>query len=169
MIACPHTMNAHLIFDFTIGHCNGSMSMIILANGEEILNQDKFEQDKFCFEITIPWPSDILIKLYNKGPNDTEVDPNGNILRDKFIKLEALTVDRMPLHILSLLNLSTIDTGTEQIKTNYWGFNGTVKLNFDAPDTMSWHLDALEQITDQDSTKYVVLQNPGDAGLGIMT
>ena len=160
-------MNARLIFDFTIGHYNGTMSMRAVSGDRVLFDKKNFDTDKFSFETEISWPDPVHFFLSNKNPNDTLVDESGTIVQDKFIKLESITVDRLPVHIVALLECVEIDTGVDIIKTNYWGFNGVSRILFDRDDTLSWHLNNMTKVSDQDPVrKSVVTQHKGDAGMG---
>jgi hypothetical protein len=109
----------------------------------------------------------VVFILEGKGPNDTLVDESGNVSMDKFIKLESMIVDRMPVHIIALLDCVSLDTSTQVLKTNYWGFNGVATVLFDRNDTMSWHLNNAIKVTGHDKIKkQVVTDHHDNAGLG---
>lgn len=141
--------------------------MKIESGGKLLLDQKVFESAKFSTSVEIQWPQPVYFTLGNKDTNDTLVDQLGNILQDKFIKLESLTVDRLPVHIVALLDCVEIDTGTQNIKTNYWGFNGVAKIEFDRNDTFAWHINNAIKVTASDKLKKTVItQHQDDAGLG---
>ena len=160
-------MNARLTFKFSIGHYNGTMSMKIMSGGKQLLSIDQFEKNTFEFTTDINWPDAVEFIVSNKGPLDTEVGASGEILQDKFIKLESLIVDRMSVHILALLDCVELETKDQILKTNYWGFNGCARLKFDRDDTLSWHLNNAIKVTAQDNSQHSVMtQHYDDAGLG---
>jgi hypothetical protein len=131
--------SAAITFDFTIGHYNGSMGMRILANEQEIDYNESFEKDSYSFSTSVSWPSIITIEVFGKNQNcDTQVDDQGNILADKFIRLDKLVVDRMDVPLNK--NKIMLDTGTEKTPVVYWGFNGRIIIELDGPDSFLWHL-----------------------------
>ncbi len=139
--------------------------MSILVNGQEVLYKDSFDENTFDFSTDVPWPSIVTIKVDGKGPVDTEIDSNGKILKDKYIKLDSLLVDRMPVHILSLVKIPLV-TGNRVVNSNYWGFNGTVTFDFDQPNSMLWHLNEIEKVTNKEEQYHVVTEPYDDAGMG---
>ena len=124
-------------FEFEIGHYNGTMSLDILANGETILHKDSFDTDRYSFSAHVPWPCHLDLCIDGKNQAvDTQVDANGQVVQDKYIKLAKLQVDRIPV-VLNNIQLHTAD----QIVNNvYFGFNGTVPIELDGPDSFMWHL-----------------------------
>lgn len=140
------SMNTLLTFKFSQGLCNGPMGMQIKSDGLILWTKDTVDLT-FNYDLEISWPSTIEIHLYDKNDNDTVISSDGRIEQDKYIKLESLIVDRIPLHILSLLNILELNTGREKIQTNYWGFNGIVPIIFDDKDSMTWHLKKLKYVT----------------------
>lgn len=140
-------MYSLVTFKFSIGLYNGSMGMTIRCNDKLLLSKNSFDTDTFEFTDNIELPADITIDLYGKGVNDTSIDSDGNIVADKYIKLEELSVDRVPLHILSLIHIAEIDHDVNTNVTNYWGFNGRAKIKIEHPDSFLWHLAELKKVT----------------------
>jgi hypothetical protein len=142
------------------------MGMNIKQN-ETILWTKNTDCDQFDCDLIVSWPPNIELELFGKNCHDTLMLSDGTIQADKYIKLEAMIIDKMPVHILSLLQILELDTGTEKIKSNYWGFNGKVKLAFDAPDSFSWHLRTLQHATDSSNKKVSAFtDHQDDAGQG---
>jgi hypothetical protein len=138
-------MNAQLAFDFEIGHYNGTMGMSIWNDQQELFSVDHFVDKKFSYVTSIALPGRIHIKTNNKGQWDTDVNNQGQIVQDKYIKIVNVTVDRMPVHILTLLNMIKFDTGTQILTTNYLGFNGCATIDFCAENSLLWHLQQISQ------------------------
>lgn len=132
---------AQITFNFTIGHYNGTMGMTILSDDIEVISQDVFSDTSFSCTLDVKWPSKLTINVFNKGPNDTLVGENDKILQDKFIKIDDFVVDKMKIPDYLLFDIIVLDTGTNQVKGPYLGFNGTVNINFDKEDSFIWHLD----------------------------
>ena len=129
-----------ITFNFTIGEYNGTMGLSIRCNGHEVLRQNTFSDTAFSFDTYIEWPGTIDIEVFGKGRYDTKVDEQGRVIQDKYIKLDELIVDRIPLDSESLRSLIILDTGTEKMQEVYWGFNGVVNITIDGASSMQWHL-----------------------------
>jgi hypothetical protein len=133
-------MLTQITFKFQIKRFNGTMGMSILSDGKEVLHKDYFDEDYFEFTTEFIWPGTIEIKLFNKGMKDTHLDDQGNILNDKHITLKELIIDKIAIDEEILRDFIVLDTGSQLLKHLYWGFNGTVKLNFDEEDFFLWFL-----------------------------
>jgi hypothetical protein len=156
-------MNTRLIFKFSQEQCNGAMNLHI-KQGDQVLWTKNTTDPRFECTLNVEWPVQLELVLSGKGANDTVLAEDGTIKQDKYIKLESMIVDRMPVHILSLLELLELDTGKEKIKTNYWGFNGVVTLNFTEPDSTIWHIKSLTHVNKQKTT--VITEHHDNAGQG---
>jgi hypothetical protein len=76
------------------------------------------------------------IELANKGRTDTKVDNTGKIIADKAIYIKNVTIEGYALS--DFLHQATYyPAGRDSIKSNYLGWNGVWKLNFDTP-IFSW-------------------------------
>ena len=128
--------------DFKIGKIDGkSMSLMIIGpNTEKKVYSNLNEQ--FSCEIAITFPATVTLVLFNKGQNDTIVDKNQNVIEDKFIQLDRLQVDNLECNSLYLKNkLKLTTTNGKVIHDNYWGFNGTVILDFSQKNSIFWALE----------------------------
>ena len=84
----------------------------------------------------------LRIVISGKTADHTQIDDQGNILKDMCIKLINITVDGLscsPEYVYHHINLHT-DLG-QVVQSNYWGFNGYVELNFDYANSFFWALD----------------------------
>lgn len=140
-------MYSQVKFKFSIGLYNGSMGMTIRYNDRVLLSKHSFDTDTFTFTENLDLPGVVTIDLHSKGPLDTLVDSDGNIVADKYIKLEELSIDRVPLHILSLINLAEMHHDNQTTVTNYWGFNGQAKIKLEHSDSFLWHLEEIKKKT----------------------
>ena len=142
-------MLAQVTFKFEIGHYNGSMSLKAVVKNQCLFDLAEFDSDNFEFTTCQEWPFKIDFIVGNKQPLDTLLDDQGKICADKFIKLSGLIVDRVPIHELLLRDLCTLTTDSNQLKQNYWGFNGIASICFEHSDTLSWHLHQLVSLSGQ--------------------
>lgn len=140
-------MYSQVKFKFSVGLYNGSMGMTIRYNNEVLLSKNSFDTDSFTFTADLDLPGVIVIDLHGKGPLDTLLDSDGNIVADKYIKLEELLIDRVPLHILSLISLAEMHHDGQTTVTNYWGFNGQAHIKLEHADSFLWHLEEIKKKT----------------------
>jgi len=83
---------------FSTSSCNGDPEFIVKVN-DKILLSDFFPEGNYNFNFSIAKQdlkdlNSLVFQMNNKNKNDTEVDEVGNIVKDKFIKLTNLTIDR---------------------------------------------------------------------------
>ena len=89
----------------TIGHFNSqSMSLKIIANDQTVYQFDQLSDKNFTAEFDITLPGAIKFIVDNKGEFDTSIDSQGNIIDDKFVRIDQMTIDRMPLKPYLLQN-----------------------------------------------------------------
>jgi hypothetical protein len=129
---------SYIKLDFRVGKINDeSMSLIIINGAEKKVYSTLDEQ--LCCELIIDFPAQVKIIVFNKGPNDTIVDENQNVIKDKFIQLENLQVDNLQCNPLYLKNKIKLTTNDGRIfYDNYWGFNGEVTLDFSQKNSIFW-------------------------------
>ena len=109
-------------------------SMALRINNELV---EPNEQGMAQMSLAVNFPSVLELKVSGKSMNkDTVLDSAGNIVADKHIKLIRATVDRLPVPDRYLERWPELNGN----KTNYFGFNGIIKLNFDATDSFKWML-----------------------------
>ena len=77
-------------------HCNGAPCLFIKLNGNDLYRSDLYEGSN---EISIDIPNDfdnesvLEIGMIKKNPGDTLVNEHGDIIKDKKILIESLTMD----------------------------------------------------------------------------
>jgi hypothetical protein len=86
-----------------------------------------------------------VIKIDFSGKNsltDTQVNSQGQILQDKFIKIEKMWLARhsIPNNIFMKLINFTTDSGEIYQNNDYFGFNGQALLTFAEKDAVIWHM-----------------------------
>lgn len=102
---------------------------------EPIFN-DNVGSAVLTLNITLPTVFDFVVS--NKGPLDTLVDSNGNIIQDCYIKLISLSLDGFVVTQDMLRNKISLVTDNGQVLlSNYFGFNGVATLNLSKPDVFS--------------------------------
>jgi hypothetical protein len=128
-------------FNFEFGIYNGSMSVLIKQGDHKLFESIDNIQKNLVAVIDLVSHGTLTIQLDGKNNNsDTEVDSQGNIVADKYVRLQNLIVGRVPVSHANLYNLCryTTITGT-QVNDTYWGWNGEVCVNFDQTNPVLWH------------------------------
>lgn len=127
---------------FRIGHYNGTMCLTVYVNDQQIAHYDSFDSEHLDLDVDINLPCRLRFVVGNKNSNtDTQVDEAGQILADKFIVLEKLSLGRVavPPYKLRTICCYTRDTG-ETCRESFWSHNGTAVIDFDADSVVKWHL-----------------------------
>ena len=126
---------------FTIGHCNGSMSLTIMYNDSIIDTVENIADRYYVAKARIELPGKIQILVSNKDMNtDTKVDHEGNIVEDKFVQIAELRVGRVAVNSAVLKDLCSYTRNGETVTDTYWGFPGVVQIEFDQAEVVAWHL-----------------------------
>jgi hypothetical protein len=131
--------------EFIPGYCNGNMQMSARVNGVEKCvwhETQRITNAKLCFDHDIDLFQPFCIELVFSGKNqDTDTDiVNGEIVQDKFIQVETISIDSIVLrHELFLFPFLT-DNKSTITNTNYFGFNGIYTLSIQ-PDLPTWLID----------------------------
>ena len=73
--------------------------------------------------------------------NDTIIDDTGDIVADTYFKLVGLSIDRMPSFSDYMYNQVLHTESGKLVKSNYWGFNGTVEIDLPEENSFFWALD----------------------------
>lgn len=130
-----------LKLEFEISTIDGnSMSMIVNNNGV-LTTLENLQEGIFVYQDYLRFPSTFSISVAGKGPLDTQVDDQGNIIKDKYIKLNNIEVDGLncdPYYLYQKIVLNSVDG--QIVTSNYWGFNGVVNLNFSESNSFYWGL-----------------------------
>jgi len=125
--------SVELFFDF-VGIDNSYMNLSII-NGEEVIEVSP--QDKQKVILSIEFPTEIILDISGKNMNvDTVVNEAGKIILDKHISLTKIIVDRVVVPDYFLQKWPQVN----DITTPYFGFNGSVKLRFNEPNSFYWLL-----------------------------
>lgn len=130
------------------GDYRGSrMGLTVLVNSQPIYQSARLESDLLSLEFEMTAPGKIQFIVSGKLPGQTEVDRQGNILSDKFIRIDRLVVNHIPLKGWALenriLDFET-DNGNRRL-TNYFGENGTAHIVFEK-DLLLFFLNATSKL-----------------------
>lgn len=132
-------MKTNFRVKLTLGECNGFMSSEWFVNDQHITTLETNTTEAFV-EFFVDLPCVITIKLSNKNlETDTLVDHNGQVIKDKFIKIDNMWLARrfIPEHVFS--NMCEIQTVDKKFTSSYFGFPGTVNIHINEADPILWH------------------------------
>lgn len=129
-----------LKLEFDIEYLNNTGMSLSFNNNGIVDTVDHPPNGRFVYETTIKFPADFEITVSGKGANDTVIDSDGKIIADKHVKIVNIVVDGMSCHPYYTYNLELTTNDGQVVKSNYWGFNGTVKLNFSEDNSFFWAL-----------------------------
>lgn len=110
------------------------------ANGHVVLDCDSFDSDHHDLEFQCSLPLTVEFEFGGKLPNDTLVDDQGNILEDKFILVESMSVDGI---WIKRWMLESRLFESAQGQTNYFGQNGTAYFRIAHIDIMKFWIDTV--------------------------
>lgn len=130
---------ARITLEFDIGTIDGASMGMLLTCGDQQHELVDLPQGRYVHKMDVTFPSRLHIEITGKGPNDTQVDADGRITADKFIKLDRLLVDGHPTDPNWACRFITIQpVDRNPVVTNYWGFNGHVDIEFDKDNAFKW-------------------------------
>jgi hypothetical protein len=128
---------------FTVAHgeCNGFMNSRWFINGEVAHELIPTVEGASEIDFVVDLPVEIKIEVWNKNlDTDTAIDSHGNILKDKFLRVDHVHLARLPIDKQLLAQMFEIHTDAG-IKNNlYFGFPSTIKFVIEENNAMSWHL-----------------------------
>lgn len=134
-------MIANFKFNFSAGSINNQY-MLLSIGIENKTTKPIHVADKFTFATDVRLPAEIEFHLNGRLENDTVVH-NGEIVADKFIKLESLEIDGFFIESWQLPEEFFFFNSSENTNlfTAYWARNGVAKLIIDKDDPALWLLD----------------------------
>jgi hypothetical protein len=137
------TSRADLKIVVVAGECNGFMNSVWSINDNIVKTFAPLNPGPHCLEFEIQLPC--VIKIVFSGKNsltDTQVNSQGQILQDKFIKIEKMWLARhsIPDNIFMKIINFTTDSGEIYQNNDYFGFNGQALLTFAEKDAVIWHM-----------------------------
>ena len=131
-----------VIMGFEIGHCNGSMHINIADKSSHILTMSNLTENTHSVTFDVSWPNRLTLTLSNKDMRrDTQIDKQGNIIADKYVKLVYMSVNGFKLSESALYKICQYTVPGQEITNEvYWGFQGNVIIDFDQPTPTRWNL-----------------------------
>lgn len=142
-------LKKHKVIDLEIqleaNSCNSNPFVTITAN-QQILYKDYLDEGQHKFNFLVPTKkinNAVSINMTNKNQGqDTIVDADGNIVKDKFLKIKSIKIDNCDLYsdveFFYKNFVSSIGKTTVPTRDGLWSDNETLSLNFPAP-FVSWY------------------------------
>ena len=131
-----------LLFDFEFGELNNSIMDLTITYNDKTKKVIPNDNLLATVEIDIPLPCKILLTTSGKNPNDTNVDENGNITGDKFIKINRIKLDNFEMNEMYMHQyIGMRDTSGNWHTGCYLGFNGDMLIDFKMDDILDQFLE----------------------------
>jgi hypothetical protein len=120
--------------DLESRHYDDKIPELVISVDDVLLVHQYLDHNKtFKFDVMLDaGPHTLNIELVNKGRTDTKVDSTGNIIADKAIYVKSVALEGYALSDF-LYQATYYPAGRESLKSNYLGWNGVWKLNFETP------------------------------------
>jgi len=123
--------NLKILFEFIVMN-DEYMGVEIKSGNKELVVVEPNNGSLYCFEQTIFLPHKINLRFFGKNQDkDTEVDINGNIVRDKALIIKDIRLDDIPVSKYYLQRHIKIKHQNGEILSNYIGFNCESLIEFD--------------------------------------
>lgn len=118
------------------------MHLSLIANGDQILGCEGSSLKK-SVDFNIVLPGRVLIETSGKNVNDTMLDSDGRIIEDKYIRVDAVYLNNIPVEHWILEQRLFVFQGRDGFfaKTNYFGSNGLAILDLPQTDIFDFWLD----------------------------
>ena len=130
-----------LKFSLEIGKCNGSMSVGIYNNEQQLSFLENIIEHNLIFDYNITLPNKIKFVLADKNPKfDTKIDSSGNIIEDKYIQLIDMSLGGIPIKPVTLFKICRYTVKDKINFDTYWGFDGSAEIDFNEDNFIKWHL-----------------------------
>ena len=130
-----------LKFNLEIGKCNGSMSVGIYNNEQQLSFLENIIEHNLIFDYNITLPNKIKFVLADKNPKfDTKIDSSGNIIEDKYIQLIDMSRGGIPIKPVTLFKICRYTVKDKINFDTYWGFDGSAEIDFNEDTFIKWHL-----------------------------
>jgi hypothetical protein len=134
-----------LRIDFEYGLIDGKIMQVEIYNNQKVLTatpqiNGDYAQAQVFLDLTLPTRLFLIFSGKN-NLTDTQIDENGNIIKDLYVKITNLALDKIEISQNALNQKLVLETATGSIPTNYVGFNGRITLNLDKPNVFLQYYD----------------------------
>ena len=106
------------------------MSLAVYADSRQLFAQSQIHDTKLSLEFRLELPVTLSFEVSGKNEFDTEIDAQGNIVADKFVRIDSISIDNMPIArwILESRAIEFSPTVGAPQFTNYLAKNGRSTL-----------------------------------------
>lgn len=128
------------------GEAHGTrMGLTVTANLSTVFQAQSLTCDTLDIEFVCDLPLTLQFRVDGKMPEDTEVDDQGNVIKDKCVILDALCINGIWVKKWMLENKVirfVPDSGQQRIN-NYFGQNGLAIFTIPYTDMLEFWLDLM--------------------------
>ena len=118
---------------FKFGEIRNEYMTVSVNNSQSIITPT--DGEIYCYEQQLLLPDSVTLEFSGKcNGQDTDVDKDGNIIKDKHVIITEIRLDNLPMHPLYLKRRLKLEYGDQINYSNYVGFNGKMVINFNKPD-----------------------------------
>ena len=137
-----HKIKMFLTSGQVYGH---RMALTVNVNGICIFDSPEVSSDSIILQCTAKIPLTIEFAVGGKGLYATQVDSQGQIMSDTFVRLDALGIDGIWVKRWMLENKLIVftDLNNQKHTTNYFGYNGTGTFIIHQTDLLEFWLDTM--------------------------
>lgn len=90
--------------------------------------------------LTVDIPKKLVFTFKGKQGEDTVLDDQGLIVRDKYVKINSMSVGFVPIDQNLLYSLCRYTRNNETVNDTFFGFNGELTIDINRDDAILWHL-----------------------------
>ncbi len=126
---------------------NGSMKLEIFDDTELVYSNSSFEPGPGKIEFLANWPTTINIVASGKNDNDTLLDDQQQIIKNKAVEITGVLINQFAIQIDQVDKLFQCQRQgqTEITHENFWGFNGKIQLHLTEKSPMRYMLSLQNQ------------------------
>lgn len=135
-------MVTDLTLNFLVGHHEDSGPGLHVLNANNTVFQSLSVMSRaLTINCKINLPGIIEFVITGKSDSDTVVDHCGNIVKDKFIHFDSMTIGGINIDSWQIPpSCLVVQSSSDITKNFFWNKNGSVKLIFDQDDPLIWIL-----------------------------
>lgn len=128
------------IFEFGLLDNRYMQTSVTSGNHSQLVIPDSNNIGTVEFDVELP--TQIVLKFSGKNSaTDTQIDADGNIIRDMYVKINSISMDGFDLNKIFLhQKMKLLTESGQEIQTSYFGFNGISTIEMPESSVFSQHL-----------------------------
>lgn len=135
-----------LELEFEFGCLNSKTMQVQIRLADRVETLDPGMDTALVYQTQVTLPAQIQIELSNKNMQQDTLIENGVIVKDKYVKLTRLSIDKFETPQIYLEKNIKLITESATYTTNYFGFNGRVLIDLDQPNVFIQHCKFLREV-----------------------